>query len=238
MQLALNILGFPCYHGLTMIADLRDTVLWNEALDAKFFGKGPAFTRADWDQLLGEWNAAADLPAVAFAEELILCYPDTKVVLVERDIEKWYRSFNEGVILNVWSPVFRLLARLDSHFIGKMAGTSRRWTQGWMKAQSKSEMQKNARVVYREHYALVERVTPPDRLLRLKLEDGWEPLCRFLDKPVPQMAFPRVNEAAALNEKISLIARRGIRHALQSTLKVAWPVAILAVAWWVLRMRR
>lgn len=232
MQLALQILGYPCYHGLTLIANFRDTEMWDKALDAKFFRKGELFTRAEWDQLLGNYSAVADLPAVAFPEDLLQCYPDAKVVLVKRDIEKWYQSFNDGVITNVWSPVLRLLARLDSRFVGKLGGTSRRWTEGWFEAHSRQEMQEKARAKYEEHYALVERVTPSKQLLKFKLEEGWSPLCKFLNKPVPDVEFPRVNEAAALSEKTSLIAQRGLKNALRSSLKVVLPIALLAIAWW------
>jgi hypothetical protein len=51
---------------------------------------------------------------------LLHCYPDAKVVLVERDVEKWYQSFNDGIIMGVWSPVLRVIARLDSRFVGKL----------------------------------------------------------------------------------------------------------------------
>ena len=88
MQLALSILGYPCYHGFTLIADIRDTEFWNRALDAKLYGKENLFSRANWDQLPGNYSAVSDLPAIAFAEDLLHCYPDAKVVLVERDIEK------------------------------------------------------------------------------------------------------------------------------------------------------
>lgn len=238
MQLALNILGYPCYHGLTLIANLRDTEMWNEALDAKFFGARTPFTRTDWDQLLGHYSAVADLPAIAFAEDLIRCYPDAKIVLVERDLEKWYSSFNEGVIMNVWSPTLRLIAQLDSRFVGRMEKTSMRWTKGWMDSHSRQEMQEKAKKRYREHYALVEEVTPPGQLLKFNLEDGWGPLCTFLDKPIPDIEFPRVNESAALNEKIGLIMRRGLNNAMRSTVKILPPVMMLVVAWWVLRAQR
>ena len=237
MQLALNILGYPCYHGLTLIANIRDTEMWNEALDAKFFGKGELFTRADWDQLLGGYSAVADLPAILFAEEFLHYYPDSKVVLVERDVEKWYQSFNDGVILNVWSPVIRMIARLDSRFVGRLAGTSGRWTEGWMEAHSQKEMQEKAREKYREHYALVKRMTPSERLFKFQLEDGWEPLCKFLEKPIPNVEFPRVNESAALSEKIGLIARRGIMNALGVSLKLLLPIAVLTIAWWIAHAR-
>ena len=45
------------------------------------------------------------------------------------------------------------------------------------------------------------RTVPADRLLVMSVKDGWEPLCRFLGKPVPNAPFPHANEAAAV-EKI------------------------------------
>ena len=215
-----------------MIANIRDTEMWNEALDAKFFGKGKLFTRADWDQLLGNYSAVTDLPAIAFPGDLLHCYPDAKVVLVKRDIEKWYQSFNDGIIMNVWSPVVRLVSRLDSHFVGKLGGTATRWTEGWIGAHSRKEMQEKARGKYEEHYALIERLTPAERLLKFNLEDGWEPLCKFLNKSIPDVEFPRVNESAALREKIGLIIRRGFKDAFRSSLKVLLPIAVLAISWW------
>lgn len=235
MQLALNILDLPCYHGLNLVSNIRDTEMWNEALDAKFFGKGRLFSKTDWDQLLGHHSAIADLPAILFAEDLLKCYPECKVVLVKRDIDQWYRSFDEGVISNIWNPVIRTIARLDSRFVGKLGSTSARWTEGWMGAHSREEMRAKAKEKYREHYAMVERITPPENLLRFQLSDGWAPLCSFLDKPIPDVAFPRVNESAALSEKIGLIARRGVKNATRSLIKILSPIVVIAVAWWVFR---
>ncbi|KAL8847471.1 MAG: hypothetical protein Q9221_007497 [Calogaya cf. arnoldii] len=232
MQLALNILGFPCYHGITLITNISDTEMWNSALDAKFFGKGEQFKRDDWDALLGNYGAIADLPAILFAEELLLCYPESNVVLVERDIETWYRSFDEGIISNVWNPVIRSIAKLDTRFVGKLGSTSERWTKGWMEADSKSEMQNNARRKYREHYEMVRRLTPPSRLLNFKLEDGWEPLCAFLGRPIPDIDFPRVNESEALGEKIRLIAVRGIKNTIRAYAMTIFSVIAVSGACW------
>ena len=232
MRHALNILDFPCYHGIDLIANIRDTKAWNKALDAKFFGQGDKLTCDEWDKLLGNYSAITDLPAILFAEELLHCYPQSKVVLVERDIERWYKSFNEGIISSIWHPAIRAIARLDSRFVGKLASTSERWTTGWMEAHSKSEMQVNARPKYKEHYKMVRRVTPSSRLLEFKLEDGWEPLCTFLGRPIPDIDFPRVNEAAALSEKIRLIAWKGIKNVLRTSLKVSSVILVLVIAWW------
>ena len=39
----------------------------------------------------------------------------------------------------------------------------------------------------------VKREVPADRLLVWDPRDGWEPLCRFLGKPVPDTPYPRTN---------------------------------------------
>ena len=214
MAQALEILGYPTYHGVTLIANPSDAVYWNRALDAKYFGKGNMFTLSNWDSFLGSYAALTDLPAVAFAEDLINSYPNAKVVLVERDIDKWYRSFNEGIIQNVWNPTIRFIAKLDRKLVGRLGSVADRWTEGWMEAHSMQEMQQKARPKYREHYAMIEKIISSDRLLKFELSQGWDPLCKFLGRDIPNVPFPRTNEAAVLQEKIGLIARRGIWNIL------------------------
>ena len=49
---------------------------------------------------------------------------------------------------------------------------------------------------FRAHYCDVRAMVPPGRLLEFDLADGWEPLCKFLGRPVPRTPFPHVNESA------------------------------------------
>jgi hypothetical protein len=46
---------------------------------------------------------------------------------------------------------------------------------------------------------MVIKTVPKDKLLIMDIKDGWEPLCKFLGKPVPDKPFPRGNETAVLN---------------------------------------
>jgi hypothetical protein len=230
MRLALNILDFPYYHGLSLFTNIRDCGIWNSALDAKFFTNGPDFSKAYWDTLLGNYSAVTDLPAVAFPQELLSTYPDAKVVLFERDIEKWHRSFDKDAMQNVWNPVLRFTAKLDWRFVGRLESTSRRWTRAWLHATSLVEMRRNARPKYLEHYELVESITPPDQLLVVRLDEGWSLLCKFLRVDIPDMPFPRVNEGVALAEKIRLIAKKGIRNAIWSCLKILVFLVVLVFA--------
>lgn len=50
----------------------------------------------------------------------------------------------------------------------------------------------------------------------MEITDGWAPLCKMLNKPVPQEPFPRVNDAAALNELIKgmMLATAGVWFAI------------------------
>ena len=43
---------------------------------------------------------------------------------------------------------------------------------------------------YEAHNRRVKEVVPEDRLLVWNIKDGWEPLCKFLGKPVPDAPIP------------------------------------------------
>lgn len=234
MQAALNILGYTCYHSIQFFNNVRDCAMWNEAMDAKFRGQGRPFTRADWDQLLGHCSAvSSDPPAVAFAEDLIAAYPDAKVVLVEREVESWYKSFDANVIEPMWNKLINLIAACDPFLLGPVAACHHRWARWWLGATGKKEMQAKARDKYREHYALVRKVTPPGMLLEYRMGDGWEPLCEFLGKPVPDVPFPRRNDEAVHKEQMAVIVRKGLRNVLRrATTVVVGPLLGIVLAWW------
>jgi hypothetical protein len=50
---------------------------------------------------------------------------------------------------------------------------------------------------------------PPERLLKLRVEDGWEPLCTFLGVEVPKKPFPNVNDKDTFNRNLDLQKREG-----------------------------
>ena len=202
-------------------------------MNAKYLGQGPCFTRADWDQLLGSYSAvSADPPAVAFAEDLVAAYPEAKVILVEREIESWYRSFDTNIIAAQWSPMISFVSELDPWLLRPVRRCHRHWATGWMDSHGQAEMQEKARQAYRDHYALVRHVTPKGRLLEYKLTDGWGPLCEFLGKPVPDVPFPRVNDSEALQELLAIIIKRGLYNTLMRTVKFTLPLAMLGLGIW------
>ena len=58
--------------------------------------------------------------------------------------------------------------------------------------------------VYERHNEEVRDAFGPDRLLDFEVSSGWEPLCTFLDVPVPESDFPRVNTTADMRERMGL----------------------------------
>ncbi|KAL8889808.1 MAG: hypothetical protein Q9192_005964 [Flavoplaca navasiana] len=229
MYAALNILNLPCFHSFSLFSRVPDCKFWSAALDAKFFSKGAPFTLTQWDQLLSDYAAVTDVPATPFAEDLIAAYPDAKVILMERDIDAWFTSFDDNIIKPFWARYTQFIGSVDLWYAGPLKDMHMRWVRGWMGANSEEEMRRVAKRHYREHNEMVRRVTPKERLLEYRMGSGWGPLCEFLGKEVPGVEFPRVNEAAALQEKIAIILRRGAGNVLKRVLVVVGPLLVAGV---------
>lgn len=46
-------------------------------------------------------------------------------------------------------------------------------------------------------------------MLQFSVKEGWEPLCRFLEVPVPDVSFPRVNSTADIQNDLKTVDRAG-----------------------------
>jgi hypothetical protein len=80
----------------------------------------------------------------------------------------------------------------------------------------------NAKSGYDRHYEHVRSLVPKDRLLEYRVQDGWEPLCKFLKVDHPGIEFPRGNTTETLN--------RRFEAALKLTLKAIFQrLAILSI---------
>ncbi|KAH0015547.1 hypothetical protein KCU78_g8152, partial [Aureobasidium melanogenum] len=117
MKAAYEILGYPTYHYVSMMENPPDLDLWLSALRRKYspHPDEKPFTVAKWNALLGHVSAVTDSPINAFGPELIIAYPHAKVVLVEREVESWYKSFEKNVISSFAAPMTRILIQLLSN---------------------------------------------------------------------------------------------------------------------------
>lgn len=71
----------------------------------------------------------------------------------------------------------------------------------------------------------VQRAVPADRLLVLQVKEGWEPLCHFLNKPVPTMPFPHENDRTEMRKRLHGFHLQVVRVVALSVLVLAFTVA-------------
>ena len=211
---AYEILGYPNpYHFSSIWANAKDCDMWMEAFRAKFDGIG-TFSLEQWDALLGHCGAVTDQPAILFAAELLEAYSDAKVVVVERDVESWYRSINALFAASL-DPTFLALRFTDPFWIGRIIEvgvTSFGYAFGQAKNPTLAGLEKRAKQGYREHYAIIRDLVPEEKRLEYKLGSGWEPLCEFLGKPVPDVPFPHLNESKDLKDLFERYGMKALRH--------------------------
>ena len=141
---------------------------------------------------------------------------DAKVVLVDRDISKWMRSFDETIIEWFFENKFiRILSFLRAPQVAEIDDMMLVWLKYVFKCRNREEFRANARQVYLDHYRIIREATPPERLLNYRLDQGWEPLCEFLGKPVPDIPFPHSNDTQAYHEQLNFVTRRAARKILR-----------------------
>ena len=46
----------------------------------------------------------------------------------------------------------------------------------------------------------VKKTVPKERLLVFSVKEGWEPLCKFLDFPIPDEPFPNTNDSKMIQK--------------------------------------
>ena len=80
---------------------------------------------------------------------------------------------------------------------------------------------------YKEWVANVKRNVEEDRLLMFDVKEGWEPLCKFLNLPQPEVPFPHANDSETMKKTFANIK-------VMSRIVVWGLVAILVAIWGIL----
>ena len=179
LKLALERLGFSkCYHMMELFGHPGHVAEWRAA------NRGVA---VDWDTLYQGYRATVDWPSCTFYETHMRAYPDAKVILTERDPDRWYESVMNTIYPSsraardhgdpAMRPWFDMAFELiwDGVFGGRIDDRA------------------HAIGVYLAHNQRARQVVPGDRLLVFEATQGSAPLCAFLGVPVPDEPYPRVN---------------------------------------------
>ena len=56
--------------------------------------------------------------------------------------------------------------------------------------------------IHEQHSEMIRDLVPKERLLEWNVEDGWQPLCEFLGKNIPEESFPRANDKDGFKKRV------------------------------------
>jgi len=177
-KMALEQLGFgPCHHMVEVMGNPDQPAHWHALA---------AGEDADWAQVFAGYRSQVDFPGSAYWQDVLPVFPAAKVIHTERPEDEWWASYS-GTIgkffahyrsLPLPPPLIEVFATMDVLIVdGVFGGLDR----------------DSAIAAYRRNNDKVRATVPADRLLVFTPSDGWDPLCRFLDVPVPDTPFPRSN---------------------------------------------
>ena len=177
LKIALErLLGGRCYHMTEIPEHPFDLgASWRTALA----GGSPA-----WDEVFVGYVASLDWPASMFWHQLSTTFPVARVLLSQRESAMaWLHSLEATVL-----PVARgsVMTELDDG--NDLVALFERFT-----GRSKWDDPDVLMAAYDQHNTEVRRVVGPDRLLEWRPGDGWDPICRRLELPIPDEPFPWVN---------------------------------------------
>lgn len=193
-------------------------------------------TAADFDRLIGHCVAVTDAPSSVFASEMIRAYPEAKVILnLRRDLDKWHQSAMKNLVNvnNNW--LIYCMSFFSKELFWAWHAYERIIWSGLFRCidgNLYAGIGKNGKWIYREHCDMVRGMVPKERLLEWSVEDGWEPLCKFLGKDVPNEPFPRTNDAAGFEGRVSEVFKKWSLGALTNFLAFCSVlVLVIAGAW-------
>ncbi|MEP3276255.1 MAG: sulfotransferase family protein [Stappiaceae bacterium] len=181
MKTALTMLGLgPCHHMKEVIPNPEQVKMWRSIAQ----GNVP-----DWHAVFAGYNSAVDWPSAFYWRELADFYPDAKILLTVRDVDSWHKSMENTIFKGLRASTDEESLGLKLIANGVFGG--------------RMEDREHAIAVYEKNIADVQSAFGPDRLLTYTIGDGWEPLCRFLGKQIPDEPYPHSNSTKDFTKILS-----------------------------------
>ena len=194
LKVALEMLGMPCYHMVECFPrGPSHWALWEQANSVN----------PPWDAIFDGYTATVDFPAAFNFEAIAKHYPNAKVVHTHRDPEKWFDSTQSTIFQPKWIEYLQnseagpyMDINIDRHFDNRM--------------HDREHLIRR----FNEHTEAVKAAIPAERLLVFEVAQGWQPLCDFLELPIPDEPFPHVNESDAVRGLIDAVMEKGFQEVL------------------------
>jgi hypothetical protein len=187
LKLALEHLGLgPCYHMRELLAHPAQDPVWHAATRGE---------RVDWDALFEGYGSAVDWPVAAFWQQLAEHYPHARFILSVRDSHTWHESVLETIFKALSSTPDAGEAQARTHRAMTRELILHRTFDGRLDDAA------HAIAVYERHNQAVRDGISAHRLLVVEAASGWEPLCAFLDCPVPDLPYPHSNSREEFHDR-------------------------------------
>lgn len=191
---ALEELGFgPCYHMAEIFKRPYHLKYWRDIAMNK---------TVNYHKIFSKFQATVDFPASVMYKELLEVYPDAKIIHTVRNPQRWYDSTYETIyqVRNLFTewvkkhilPVRWFLEMTNGMFWDRI-----------FKGQFENRAQMVA--IFNQYTETVKKTVPANQLLVFSVKEGWGPLCRFLDVPIPDKPFPHINEKKKLLQRFRMI---------------------------------
>ncbi|KAJ9629502.1 hypothetical protein H2203_001876 [Taxawa tesnikishii (nom. ined.)] len=154
-------------------------------------------------QLVQGYHSTSDAPAIFFVEDFIEMYPGIKLVLNKHTVG-WmfthaytilgYPLRTDYVITRKYRPAWEA-------YFGRRYGTGKP-----MLSPDLFDPE-----IYHKHNDLIRRLAKEKGvdLLEFTPDMGWEPLCRFLNVPIPDVPFPHTNDTRLFQAMVAFLLIRG-----------------------------
>lgn len=199
LALALQVLGYTVLHDdeQTDVAEEWyhfEGAEWKENADAKW-SEGGIISEDELMQIMGIYGYN-----VTFKTQYLWAvdHPEIKSILTVRDdpdayVDSWlnavpYVDYMKQRPFRWMGVVQQMMPEIEGEYKGE--------TTGWHPEDYKNR--EKLRSGYTKHIADVQAAIPADRLLTYNVKEGWEPLCKYLGKPIPAVPFPHTHDKVKL----------------------------------------
>jgi hypothetical protein len=159
--------------------------------------------------LMRGYAATFGSPTCCLVPELLAAFPQAKLILhVRSSDEAWYKSFSSSIGLDFETGTWQ--ARLY-----RFLTFSIRWMHphhrlcDHMAEYWREEYGDIGPRMHSAHNRRMKELVPKEKLLVYDVKQGWAPLCAFLNVPVPEAPFPRVNDSKQMQRNYVFLQAYG-----------------------------
>lgn len=204
--LALEMLDMgPVWHGMMVSLPLLfKGISWWTKNDCAIFRRldkhDPEVNFNEWFELI-QCKSVMDFPTILYWDQIFKQYPNCKVIVPCFEYKKWHES-----MVDLTNVLYSKPFTFSSYFMGLCSMVQKEY---WPRLLNHNidkfiKDEQFSKKYYHETLQHIKSIVPKEQLLIYDVRDGWEPLCKFVDKPIPDKPFPRANMRGAIKKKVQL----------------------------------